>query len=189
VDCLLIGPGLSRQTQTQGLVRKLAMTLTRPCVLDADALFALTGHLDILKRKKAEFVLTPHPKEMARLVGTDVTCIQKDRKKVAKDFSVRYNINLVLKGDGTVVASPDGRCYVNKTGNPGMATAGSGDVLAGILAAFIAQGVALFEAAKAAVYIHGVAGDLAAAVLGEASLIATDIIDYLPSAFKAEGKR
>lgn len=184
-DCLLIGPGLSRHPSTQRLVRSVLIDLEVPVVMDADALNALAGHLEILNKVKTKAILTPHPLEMARLLNMPVEYVQKNRKKVAKDFTLRYNITLVLKGSKTVVASRSHGTYVNLTGNPGMATAGSGDVLAGILSAFLAQGIDAYEAAKAAVYLHGLAGDLAAKDRTQASLIASDIIDYLPKALKA----
>lgn len=183
-DCLVIGPGLSRHPSTQRLVRSVLTDLLVPVVVDADALNALVGYLEILNKIKTKAILTPHPGEMARLLNIPVEYVQKNRKKVAKDFVLRYNIALVLKGFRTVVASKSHGIYVNRTGNPGMATAGSGDVLAGILGAFLAQGIDVYGAVKAAVYLHGLAGDLAAKDKTQASLIASDIIDYLPKAFK-----
>ena len=187
-DCLLIGPGLSRQADTQRLVRSVLAACDKPVVLDADALIALVGHLNILKSLKKIAVLTPHPGEMADLLGIPVKEVQNSRKKVAKEFALRYNTILVLKGHKTIVASPEGKTYINNTGNPGMATAGSGDVLAGILAAFLGQGMLAlqpaFQAACTAVYVHGLAGDLAVRDKTQVSLIASDIIEYLPKAFK-----
>ena len=183
-DCLLMGPGLSRHPDTQRLIRRVLTTCDKPLCLDADALIALAGHLDILKSLKNRPVLTPHTGEMAHLLGISVKDVQNNRKKVAKEFALRYNTILVLKGHQTIVASPEGKIYINKTGNPGMATAGSGDVLAGVLAAFLGQGIAAYQAACLAVYTHGLAGDMAARDMTEVSLIASDIIEYLPKAFK-----
>ena len=183
-DCLLLGPGLSQNPSTQRLIRSVIKRINLAMVIDADGLNALIGHLNILKDVKDEVVLTPHPKEMARLLALSVEQVQSNRKKVAKDFVLRYNNTLVLKGNRTVVASRGYRFYVNHTGNPGMATAGSGDVLSGIIAAFLAQGLSAFEAAKYGVYIHGLAGDLATQEKTEISLIASDIIAYLPAAFR-----
>ncbi|MFH0941380.1 MAG: NAD(P)H-hydrate dehydratase [Candidatus Omnitrophota bacterium] len=183
-DCLLMGPGLSRQADTQRLIRRVLALCDKPVCLDADALIALAGHLDTLKRIKNTAVLTPHPGEMAYLLGIPVKEVQNNRKKVAKEFALRYNTILVLKGHQTIVASPDGMAYINNTGNPGMATAGSGDVLAGMLAAFLGQGMPPYQAACSAVYVHGLAGDLAVRDKTEVSLIASDIIEYLPKAFK-----
>ncbi len=183
-DSLLIGPGLSLDPSTQLLVRRVLRAARVPAVIDADGLAALVGHLDLLKSAQAPFILTPHPGEMARLTGSSVAAVQAGRKKVAKDFSLRYNVTLILKGHRTLVASPHRSLYVNDTGNPGMATAGSGDVLAGMVAAFLAQGLSPYEAARAAVYLHGLAGDLAAREGSPISLIASDIIAYLPKALK-----
>lgn len=184
VNTLLIGPGLSQCPETSLLVRQVIARADVSMVIDADALNALAGHLNILKKLKREVVLTPHPGEMARLAGRSVRDIQRDRIKIAKDFAVRYNMNLVLKGHRTVVASRGQKVYINRTGNPGMATGGSGDVLAGIIAAFLAQGLSGFQAAKFGVYVHGLSGDLAAKDKTQMSLIASDIIEYLPQAFK-----
>lgn len=181
-DCLLIGPGLSQNPQTQSLIRSVLRISDKPMVVDADALNALAGHLGILKKLKSPVVLTPHPKEMARLLDLSAAGVQKNRKKVANDFALRYNITLVLKGHQTIVASKGHEAYVNMTGNPGMATAGSGDVLAGIIAAFMVQGLSAYDAARYGVYLHGLAGDLAAKEKTEISLIASDIIEYLSKA-------
>ncbi|MEK7849745.1 MAG: NAD(P)H-hydrate dehydratase [Candidatus Omnitrophota bacterium] len=183
-DCLLMGPGLSRHPDTQRLIRRVLAVCDKPLCLDADALIALAGHLDILKSLKNIAVLSPHPGEMANLLGIPVKEVQNNRKKVAKEFALRYNTILVLKGHQTIVASPEGKTYINSTGNPGMATAGSGDVLAGMLAAFLGQGMPAYQAACSAVYVHGLAGDLAVRDKTEVSLIASDIIEYLPKAFK-----
>ena len=163
---------------------KIPGLLDMPAVIDADGLNALVGHLGILKKIKAKVVLTPHPKEMARLLNVGLDQVQRNRKKVAKQFVLRYDNILVLKGHKTIVASKGRGIYINKTGNPGMATAGSGDVLTGIIAALLAQGLSAFEAAKYGVYIHGLAGDLAARDKTEICLMASDLIDYLPLAFK-----
>ncbi|MDD5018987.1 MAG: NAD(P)H-hydrate dehydratase [Candidatus Omnitrophica bacterium] len=184
VDGLLIGPGLSQDKDIRLVVRQAIKNALVPLVIDADGLNALAGDPSILKTIKAPAVLTPHPKEMARLMNASTAMVQKNRKKVAKDFAYGYNMTLVLKGHETVVASPDKRIYINKTGNPGMATAGAGDVLSGIVAAFLGQGMEPFEAACRAVYIHGLAGDLAAKDKTEPGMIASDIIEYLPKAFK-----
>ncbi len=183
-DTVLLGPGLSRHTQTQRLIRSVITCASSPMLLDADGLNALEGRVDLLRHVKNPIVLTPHPKEMSRLTGFSVKQIQENRKEVAKNFALRYNITLVLKGHRTVVADKEGKVYINETGNPGMATAGTGDVLCGIIAAFLAQGLSSYEAAKFGVYIHGLAADYAAKDKTQISLIASDIIDYLPIAFK-----
>jgi NAD(P)H-hydrate epimerase len=181
-DVVVIGPGLSQNASTQGLVRKLIKAVKTPLVLDADGLNALAGRQ--IQRFAQEAVITPHTGEMARLLGKSSMFVQKHRKKVAKDFASRYNSTVVLKGRESVVASPDSGVFVNTTGNPGMATAGSGDVLTGIIAAFLGQGLDAFSAAKYGVYLHGLAGDLAAKQKTQLGLIASDIIDFLPKAIK-----
>ena len=182
-NVIAIGPGLSLHPSTQKFVLKVISTSPVPLVIDADALNALAGHLNALKKTRAIKILTPHLGEMARLVGFKRGTIEKNKILVAKKFARTCSCVLLLKGHRTVVASPDGKIYLNRTGNPGMATAGSGDVLTGICAAFAAQ-VSGFEAAKAAALVHGKAGDLAAKDKGELSLIAPDIIDWLPKAVK-----
>ncbi len=197
IDVLVVGPGLSQNRSTQGLIRKVISEFAKPLVVDADGLNALAGHLKILTAKRyplppqadpptAEnaMILTPHPGEMAGLLGIDTAQVQKDRKKVAKDFVNRYNVILVLKGHQTIVSEKLKKLYINKTGNPGMAKAGSGDVLTGIVAAFLAQGLNAFDAAKYAVYLHGLAGDLAAKEKSQLAMVASDIIEKIPQAIK-----
>ena len=156
-------------------------------VIDADGINALVGHLNILRaihNAQHTTILTPHPGEMARLLNKTTAEIQKKRKVVASDFAKEYNVIVVLKGYKTVVADPKGNIYINKTGNPGMATAGSGDVLTGMIAAFLGQGLIPFQAAKYAVYLHGLAGDLAAKEKTQIGMIASDIIEKIPEAIK-----
>ena len=183
-NVVVIGPGISQNKETQTLVRNLVAKLNKPIVLDADGINALAAHLDLLKDVKSPTVLTPHPGEMARLIGKERDEVQKNRKDVALAFASEYNSVLVLKGHNTIVAKPGGECYVNETGNPGMATGGTGDVLTGIIAGFIAQGIAPYPAAILAVYFHGLAGDLAAKEKGFLSLTATDILNKLPDVLK-----
>ena len=152
-------------------------------VIDADALNALAGHLDILKLNSNLKILTPHPGEFSRLIGQSTAYIQKNRETLAKRFAYDYNIVLVLKGHHTIVASAD-KVYVNKTGNPGMATAGSGDVLTGIISALLGQRLDGWTAAKTGVYLHGLSGDLAAKEKTQAGLIASDIINNIPAGIK-----
>lgn len=180
-NVLAIGPGLSRNPSTQRLIRKIASHINKPLVIDADGLNALVGHLDILPRAA---ILTPHPGEFSRLIRKPIEYIQKNREKLAKSFVSHYNIVLVLKGYRTIVAARDKKIYVNPTGNPGMATAGCGDVLTGIIAALLGQGLSAFEAAKTGAYLHGLAGDLAAKEKTQAGMIASDIIDKIPEAIK-----
>ncbi len=183
-NCLAIGPGISQNKETQSLIRNIIAKVEKPVVLDADGINAFAVHSELLKNVKSSLVLTPHPGEMARLIGKERDEIQKNRKDVALGFASEYNTVLVLKGHETVVASPGGEYYINQTGNPGMATGGTGDVLTGIITGFIAQGITPFEASILAVYFHGLAGDLVAKEKGLLSLIATDILNKLPEALK-----
>ena len=185
----VIGPGLGRNASTQSLIRRLIASLKIPMVLDADALFALAGHMSVLggrrlARRPAPCVLTPHEGEMARLAGVSVREVRKKRKMIAKKMASDYNSTVVLKGHHTIVADCHGKSYTNMTGNPGMATAGSGDVLAGIIAALIGQNIAPFDAAHYGVYLHGLAGDLAAKDKTQMGMVASDIIANIPQAIK-----
>ncbi len=181
VDVIAIGPGLGQDKSTQKLVRSVVSKINKPMVIDADGLNALVSHLDLLRFTR---ILTPHPGEMARLLGVNVKKVQDKRKEISGKFAAEYKVTLVLKGHNTIVAGPQANLYINKSGNPGMATAGSGDVLTGMIAAFLGQGLNAFDAAKYAVYLHGLAGDIAAGEKTEISLIATDIIDKIPQVIK-----
>lgn len=181
---LAIGPGIGTHPETQALVHNLLVAAKRPMVLDADGINAVAGHVDMLGRASGPLILTPHPGEMARLLGTTSAEVQRDRLGAASRLACARNVCVVLKGAGTVVAGPDGRLAVNSTGNPGMATAGTGDVLTGIIAGLLAQGLPVWEAACAGVYLHGLAGDLAASEQGEAGLIAGDVIRAVPRAIQ-----
>ena len=178
---VLIGPGLGRHEETLATVRELVRTVDRPLVLDADALYALAGHIETLAATDGLAVLTPHPGEMARLTGLSVKQIQADRLGVARRSASEWGSIVVLKGSRTVVAFPDGELYVNPSGNPGMATGGTGDVLAGMIAALIAQGLSSHDAAVLGVYLHGRAGDLAAAGR-EVGMTALDLVEQVPAA-------
>ncbi|MDD5005894.1 MAG: NAD(P)H-hydrate dehydratase [Candidatus Omnitrophica bacterium] len=191
-DVLLIGPGLSQNIQTQELIRKTIFESRVKTLIDADAINAWAGFLDKFKvgisclpLDKTDFrIITPHPGEMARLLDVSPKNIQNKKREVARNFAKEYNLVVVLKGYQTVVADPAGSIYVNKTGNSGMSTAGCGDVLSGIIAALLAQGLNSFDAAKYGVYLHGLAGDLAAQEKTQLALIASDIIDCIPAAIK-----
>ena len=150
-----------------------------PCVIDADGINALSHSIDILMESKKEVILTPHPGEMARLLNITVKEVEQNRVNIARDFAKKYNCVLVLKGSNTIVATPNGEIFFNMTGNPGMATGGSGDVLAGIMVSLLAQGYSAAESAKMAVYLHGEAGDKAAAKKGERALLPSDMIEEL----------
>jgi len=179
-----IGPGLSTHYETVQVVRNLIQQLTVPMVIDADGLNAIAGYVDILKRAKAPVILTPHPGEMGRLMGISSAEVQKDRITVASEFAAKYKVILVLKGAGTVVACPDGTTFINSTGNPGMATGGTGDALTGMIGGLLAQGYSAKQAACLGVYLHGLAGDLAAKEKGEMGMIAGDLIEKIPDAIK-----
>jgi NAD(P)H-hydrate epimerase len=183
-DAVAVGPGLGLEPQTQELARALARELDRPLVIDADALSALAGHVNLLKEAVAERCLTPHPGEMARMLGVGVAEVQRDRIATARAFARERRVHLLLKGAATVVAAPDGTVWLNATGNPGMASGGTGDVLTGMVGAFLARGLPGSAALQAAAWLHGRAGDLAAARVGEESLVAGDVIEALPDAFR-----
>lgn len=182
-DAVLIGCGMSVCDDTRALVRGFLEACDKPLLLDADALNCLADDPSVLRRVKAPVVITPHPAEMGRLLGVSAREVNADREMTAKRFAADYGVIVVLKGAGTVTAAPDGRAVINTTGNSGMATGGSGDVLAGICASLLAQGGEAFDSAAAAVYLHGLAGDLAAARLGKISMLPTDLLDALPQAF------
>lgn len=181
---LALGPGIGTDPQTQTLVHRLLVQAHRPMVLDADGLNAVAGHTDLLDRASGPLILTPHPGEMARLLETTAAEIQRDRLGAASRLAREHKVYVVLKGAGTILASPDGRLAVNATGNPGMATAGPGDVLTGLIVGLLAQGLAPWDAACAGVYLHGLAGDLVTAEQGEAGLIAGDLIQAMPRALQ-----
>jgi len=183
-DAVAIGPGLSRNKETARLILTLLTEIKKPVIIDADGINALEGKQDVLKRRKGITVLTPHPGEMARLIGKGVDEVQKKREKVAKSVSVQYNCVTILKGYHTVVAGENGEVYVNETGNSGMSTAGMGDVLTGMIASFVGQGVNPFSASVVSVYFHGKAGDIVAREKGQFSLIASDVLGTLPKVFK-----
>lgn len=187
-DVAVIGPGLGRAPRTERLVRSLLSDLAGPVVLDADGINALSGHIDILDRRTAPTVLTPHEGEFARLTGCALPV--RDRVGAARDFARAHRCTLVLKGRGTVTAAADGRVWINGTGGPGMAKGGSGDVLAGMIAALWGQkhlntpGSDRAELAARAVWYHGAAGDRAAAELGEYAMLPTDLLSALPGVLR-----
>ncbi len=184
-DVAAVGPGLGQSAGVAHCVRAL-LTIPKPLVLDADGLNVLRGDTAPLRGRAAPLVLTPHPGEFARLLRTDVPTVLAQREELVNRFAADHGLVLVLKGHATLVA--DGQhLYRNTTGNPGMATGGTGDVLTGLIAALIGQGLDAFAAARLGVYLHGLAGDLAREDLGEVSLIATDLLDYLPRAFQQRG--
>jgi hydroxyethylthiazole kinase-like uncharacterized protein yjeF len=182
---LAVGPGISRNPETSEFVRSLVVKSKTPLVLDADGLNAFEGRASELNGKGRTLVITPHPGEMARLTGSTVAAVQRDRINVARTFAREHELIVVLKGHRTLIAQPDGTVWVNTTGNPGMATGGTGDILTGMVAGLIAQNREhVVEAVIAAVHLHGLAGDVARESVGEHSLVATDLIKALPEAFR-----
>jgi NAD(P)H-hydrate epimerase len=190
-DVALIGPGLGRSPEAATLVRFLLTDLTIPVVLDADGINALEGHIDVLDRRKALTVLTPHDGEFKRLSGCALPI--RDRLSAARDFAKEHGCVLVLKGHGTVTAAPDGSAYINTTGNPGMAKGGSGDVLAGMIAGLLGQKQLhnekhdpfRAEMTAWAVFYHGQAGDRCAEELGEYGMTPSDILNAIPGVLKS----
>jgi len=190
-SALAVGPGLGQEESTREAIRRLVLEAPLPLVLDADGLNAFAGRLGELADRPAPTVLTPHPGEMGRLLGISSTEVQKDRLAAARRAAQEADAVVVLKGHQTLVASPDGTVHVNPTGNPGMATGGTGDVLAGLLVALLGRGepeLGAELAACLAVYLHGLAGDLAAEIQGEEGLAARDVLDALPDAFEVLGR-
>lgn len=183
-DVMALGPGLGADPWARDVVPGVLRSVGLPIVLDADGLNSLAGRAEVLKERTAPTVLTPHPGEMARLLGTTVEEVQSDRVGCALGAAREWGVIMVLKGAGTVVASPDGEVIVNSTGNPGMATGGMGDVLTGLIASLIGQGAAPFDAASAGVYFHGLAADLVASMDGMIGMTAGDVTRHLPLAMR-----
>jgi NAD(P)H-hydrate epimerase len=184
-DVVACGPGLSRLPGPAAVVRRLVTECATPMVLDADALNVLVGATEVLRTAAAPIVITPHPGEMARLLGVKVEEVQRHRLRTARTAAERFRVVVVLKGARTVVANPEGDAFVVPTGNPGMATGGMGDVLTGVIAGLIGQRLSPLSAAWAGAYLHGLAGDLAAAARGPAGFLAREVADHLPSALRA----
>lgn len=182
-DAIGCGPGLGQSAAAVQLTRDLLQNAACPLVLDADALNVVAEHGLISEKGLCQCVITPHPGEFSRLTGMPIAEIESQREEHAMEYARRHNVIVVLKGPGTVVT--DGhRCFVNNTGNSGMATGGSGDVLTGIVTSLLGQRMPAFEAAAIAVHVHGLAGDIAADKLSERGMIASDILKFLPDAWK-----
>jgi len=185
-DVLAIGPGLSRNPETAELVRRIVMESSLPLVLDADGLNAFEGKSELFQTRKGPVILTPHPGELARCIFNSTISISKidaERIEMAREWAKKCNAILVLKGAPTAIGDPEGNVYVNPTGNSGMATGGSGDVLTGLIAGFLAQKCAPLHSALCGVYLHGLAGDLAIQSTSPRALIAGDILDSIGKAF------
>ncbi len=179
-DVFVVGPGMGRDYQTAELIKYLAENVKTPMVIDADGLNAIAGNIDILKRRQGQTVLTPHEGEMALLCGRSVEEIRANRREAAEKYSKEWGVVVVLKGKNTVISEKE--AFVNPTGNAGMATGGSGDVLSGVIGGLIAQGLTPYDGAVLGTYIHGLAGDIAKKEKGEMGLIASDIAENLPRA-------
>jgi NAD(P)H-hydrate epimerase len=184
-SAVAFGPGIGVSTDTIGLTRWLLAHSEQPLVIDADGLNCLATDPHVLHDVRVPVVLTPHPGEMARLVKKSNAEVQTQRLDIARMFAAEYRCYVILKGARTIIAAPDGRAWVNPTGNPGMASGGMGDVLTGILGGLLAQGYAPEEACQLGVFLHGYAGDLAAQERGEAGILARDVIERLPKSLRA----
>jgi NAD(P)H-hydrate epimerase len=181
-DAVVFGPGVGRDEEIFVILQELLREYCGTLIIDADGLFAIARNVDILKDATCRVIITPHEGEMSRLCGIDTLKIRESRTEIAQKFADTYGACTVLKGSGTVVCKKGEGIYINPTGNPGMATAGSGDVLSGVIASLAAQGMSDFCSAKLGVYIHGLAGDFAEAKKGSHGLIASDIAENIPKA-------
>jgi NAD(P)H-hydrate epimerase len=182
-DVIALGPGLGQAPATQRFITTLVDRATMPLVIDADGLNAFGESPDRLAgREGRDVIITPHPGEMARLVGMSTHEVQASRLEISRNFAVSHRVYVVLKGHRTLIATPDGRIFINPTGNPGMATGGTGDVLTGMIAAWLAQLLDAEAACKIAVYLHGMAGDLAEGDKGEVAMTSADLAEHIGSA-------
>ena len=184
VDMVILGPGVSLNSETQELVRELAKRIEVPLLIDGDGLTAIAAEVELIRGRKAPTILTPHSGEMSRITKMGVSEVNKDRVNVLQKTARELNAIVVLKGAHSLVGCPDEKVYINTSGNPGMATAGSGDALTGAIAAMYGMGLPIEEATRVGVFMHGFSGDLAAADKGEDGITAQDIVDYLPDALK-----
>ena len=183
-QCLAIGPGLGQDSDTREFVRQIIQSSEIPVVVDADGLNNLAGRLEILQNTKAPVILTPHPGEMARLLDTEVSKVQQDRINCSRDFATRYKAHIILKGARTIIAHPDGRIFINPTGNAGMASGGMGDVLTGMVAGLVTQGLSPEASCRIGVYLHGKAADGLAETIGPYGYLAGDVINAIPGEIK-----
>lgn len=184
IDILIVGPGLSRSEDTLSLVRELLLKTNKPVILDGDGLYAIKDDLEIISRRDGQTILTPHKIEFTRVFGLEMDYVDENRIAVLRDISSRTKSIIVFKGAHTLIGYPNGDIFINLTGNPGMATAGSGDVLNGVIASSYGLGLRLGDAVKAGVFLHGLAGDIAANELGMDGFTSWDLLMYLPKAVK-----
>ncbi|MBM4271594.1 MAG: NAD(P)H-hydrate dehydratase [Deltaproteobacteria bacterium] len=186
MDMVVIGPGVSLDTETQQLVRELVRAIKKPVLIDGDGISAIANELEMIRERKGETILTPHLGEMSRIAKKSVSDIHKQRVDILQLTAMSLHAIIVLKGAHSLIGYPDERVFINLSGNPGMATAGSGDVLTGTIAAMFGLGLSLEDAVRKGVFIHGFSADLAAADKGEDGITAQDILDYLPAAVKRD---
>jgi NAD(P)H-hydrate epimerase len=184
MKAIALGPGLGRADETQRFARHIIEECTQPMIIDADALNALGGHMDILHSRGGPTVLTPHPGEMSRLTGLSVSDVQADRIGIARRVAQEFRVVVLLKGAQTVIADAEGEVYLNPTGNTGLAKGGSGDVLTGLVGGLLAQKCTPLAAAACGAFLHGLAADLAADSIPPRAMIGSDVIDHLPQAFE-----
>jgi NAD(P)H-hydrate epimerase len=180
-DAMAIGPGIGTDEETSQAVIEQIQSTNSYTVIDADAINILSSHTDWIQLLPQNSILTPHKKELAGIIGISRNCFEELEK--TRELAIKQKIFIIIKGAFSVIITPEGECHFNPTGNPGMATAGSGDVLTGIILALLARGNSPLEASILGTYIHGMAGDIATETIGEESLIASDIIDHLPQSF------
>ncbi|GMW01124.1 MAG: hypothetical protein AMXMBFR84_22610 [Candidatus Hydrogenedentota bacterium] len=184
MDAVVVGMGISQHADTRRFIHSFLVRCPVPVVIDADGLNCVSVATSLLRQIQSPVIITPHPGEMARLTGASVAAVQSRRESTAVDFAREYKCVVVLKGHRTIVATPAGGCWINPTGNSGMATGGSGDVLAGLIGGLVAQGLSVEDAGIAGVYLHGLAGDIAAERMTERGMIARDIVGAIPDAWR-----
>ncbi len=182
-DSCLLGCGLGNNNLSHNIIKFIINSCNSPLIIDADGINFISNNIDLLNKIKNQVILTPHPAEMARLLNTSVIDVQQNRYTYARDFAKKFNVTLVLKGMGTLIAVPSGKVYINETGNSGLSKGGSGDILAGMIASFAAQGLNNENAALCGVYLHGLAGDICSRYLSQTSMLPSDIINKLPDLF------